>query len=334
MLASSVVAGSAYGHHSFSMFDMDRNRAVTLEGCLIRLEWTNPHAYLHVETIDDHGEAVVWQVEAIAAPQLERRGISLDSLAVGDLISVEAYPASNAERRLVAGAVVTTADGSKMVIGVRRGIVRAATPAPSVYVAAGLSGVWLGNQGLAQINAPSVLNSWPLTDKGGDAWSRYDGSQNPGVNCVPLPAPSIMLFPEINSVEFDENVAVIRSELINGDRVIYLDGRQHPENAEPSNQGHSIGWWEGDVLVVDTVHFTEHLFGNGYGVPSGLRKHVIERISLSEDRAQIIYSFVLEDPEYLTEPVSGGTQWQYRPDLEFEQISCDPESARRFLDAF
>ncbi len=315
------------------MFDIDR--LVTIEGRLIRLEWTNPHVYLHVETIDDRGGAVVWQIEAISAPQLQRRGISVNSLAVGDLISVEAHPARNAERQLAAGETVTTADGSKMVIGsTLRGTARVATPAPSVYVAAGLSGVWLGKMSLGQIASRSVLNSWPLTDKGRNALSQYDGSQNPAANCVPLPAPSIMLVPEINTMEVDDNVAVIQSELINADRIVYLDGRQHPENAEPTNQGHSIGRWEGDELVVDTVHFTEHLFGNGYGLPSGLRKHVIERISLSEDRTQIIYSFVLEDPEYLTARVTGETQWQFRPDLEPLESTCDSEAARRFLYAF
>ncbi len=143
-----------------------------------------------------------------------------------------------------------------------------------------------------------------------------------------------MLLPGINTVIIDENVMVLQSELAAAERIVHLDGRGHPEDVEPTNQGHSIGSWEGDVLVVDTLHFTEHLFGNGYGVPSGLRKHVIERLWLAEDGTQLIYSFVLEDPEYLTARVTGETQWQFRPDLEPLESTCDSEAARRFLYAF
>ena len=51
------------------------------------------------------------------------------------------------------------------------------------------------------------------------------------------------------------------------------------------------------------------------------------------DGTEINYSFSLDDPEYLTEPVTGEGQWKYRPDHEFERLPCDPEVARRFLDA-
>ncbi|NNC63325.1 MAG: hypothetical protein HKN84_00950 [Gammaproteobacteria bacterium] len=50
------------------------------------------------------------------------------------------------------------------------------------------------------------------------------------------------------------------------------------------------------------------------------------------DGAQIEYEFELEDPEYMTEAVTGTTTWDYRPDLEPQRIECDPENARRFLE--
>ena len=133
------------------------------------------------------------------------------------------------------------------------------------------------------------------------------------------------------SVEINATTVTIRTREI--DRIIYVDGRGHPENAEPSSQGHSIGRWEDDVLVVDTVHFTEHLVGNAFGVPSGFGKHLTERLSLSEDGTRMNYSFSLEDPEFLTAAVTGEGRWNYSPEHEFERLPCDPEVARRFLDA-
>ena len=81
-----------------------------------------------------------------------------------------------------------------------------------------------------------------------------------------------------------------------------MDGRGHPDGTERSNQGHSIGRWDGDVLVVDTTNFAFNrapVFGRparAEGVPSGLDKHVVERFRLSEDHTHIVIDFAMEDP--------------------------------------
>ena len=111
---------------------------------------------------------------------------------------------------------------------------------------------------------------------------------------------------------------------------IYMDGRGHPGNGEPSNQGHSIDRWEGDVLVVDSTLFEENRAGNRAGIPSSAQKHVVERYALNEDGTQIVIDFIVEDPEYLAEPLTGGIEWDYAPDLEMLRFSCDPESASRY----
>ena len=110
-----------------------------------------------------------------------------------------------------------------------------------------------------------------------------------------------------------------------------MDGREHPEDGERTNQGHSIGWWEGNTLVVDTTHFKDHPSGNGPGVPSGTQKHVIERYTLSESGKQLVIDIFLEDAEYLTEPFTGVVEWNYRPDLQLFRYNCDPELSRQFL---
>lgn len=115
-----------------------------------------------------------------------------------------------------------------------------------------------------------------------------------------------------------------------------MDGRGHPNGSERSVQGHSIGRWEGDVLVVDTTNFAEHrapIYGRPTrpeGVPSGLSKHVVERFRLSEDGTHIVIDFSVEDPEYLAEPFTGAVRWYYAPHFEYMGFDCDPENARRF----
>jgi hypothetical protein len=57
-----------------------------------------------------------------------------------------------------------------------------------------------------------------------------------------------------------------------------------------------------------------------------------ERLSVGTDGRTLSYEFLLEDPEFLLEPVSGKAVWDYRPDLEPTAAACDLDSARRFLE--
>lgn len=83
--------------------------------------------------------------------------------------------------------------------------------------------------------------------------------------------------------------------------------------------------------MIDTTHCAEHRDGNALGLPSGLRKHLVERFSLTADRRHLRYEFVLEDPDYLTAPVSQSIQWDYQPALKPSGVSCDVGAASRFL---
>jgi hypothetical protein len=95
--------------------------------------------------------------------------------------------------------------------------------------------------------------------------------------------------------------------------------------------GHSIGRWESGVLVGDTALFEPHRLGNGAGLPSSARKHLVERFSLNAEGG-LTYGYELEDPEFLKERVAGTAQWVYRPDVEFTPTPCDRENAKRFLE--
>jgi hypothetical protein len=103
------------------------------------------------------------------------------------------------------------------------------------------------------------------------------------------------------------------------------------DGADYAVQGHSIGWWDGDALVVDTTHFASSSVGHGRGLPSGPLKHVMERFALNEDRTALMYMFWVADPEYRSEPVTASVAFSHRPDLPWSDEPCDPEVARRPL---
>ena len=86
---------------------------------------------------------------------------------------------------------------------------------------------------------------------------------------------------------------------------------------------------EGDVLVVDTTLFADHPSANGSGVPSGARKHLVERYALSEDGTRLIVDFVMEDPEFMIEPFSARKELLFAPQLELLTYDCDPDLSRQ-----
>ncbi|HLF09963.1 MAG TPA: hypothetical protein VJA26_02020, partial [Gammaproteobacteria bacterium] len=139
------------------------------------------------------------------------------------------------------------------------------------------------------------------------------------------------LYPVTSTIEVGADTVTFHVDWMSSERVVYLDGRGHPEGGERSLHGHSIGHWEGDTLVVDTAQFADHREGTTMGLPSGPGKHLVERFSLSEDRRHLRYEAVLEDPEYLAAPVVNSSEWDYRPDLQPTGLACDLEVARRFL---
>ena len=85
---------------------------------------------------------------------------------------------------------------------------------------------------------------------------------------------------------------ILRNEFLDVYREVWTDGREHPADGEYTLQGHSIGWWEDDTLVVDTRYFEENPSGNGRGGTP----YLIERISrhLAGDRELVRHALKLE----------------------------------------
>ena len=110
---------------------------------------------------------------------------------------------------------------------------------------------------------------------------------------------------------------------------------QHPANVQPSLHGHSVGRWEGQTLVIDTIGFEPNLSGIALNIPSSAGKHTVERLTLTEDKLRLRYEVTVEDPTYLSGPATLTQQWDHRPDLEFSQNTgaCDEEVANRYKDS-
>jgi hypothetical protein len=118
VLASALVLASSVairGHHAFGA-EFDPNAPIRLQGKVVKLEWVNPHAWIHIEVTKD-GKQEVWMVEGGTPNTLLRRGLTRDSLTVGTELIVDGYQTKDHSLKRANGRDVTFTDGRKMFMG-------------------------------------------------------------------------------------------------------------------------------------------------------------------------------------------------------------------------
>ena len=319
--ALALIASPAAAHHSQAIYD--NSQTVTFEGVVTDYRWTNPHIYLYVETQSDSGDTVVQAVEGQVTAIMRRLGWDSDTFAPGDRVTVQAHPSRDPERLMV---LLESAEKGGVTYSGNAAPLRRLGAAPRQ--ADSLSGIW-EVPFTPLIGMFSNPSSWALTARGAEGIAAYDDSMNPQLQCIARTAPWVMIFTGLHNIELGDDVVSIRTEYDTVDRTVHMNASH--EGAEVTPQGHSIGRWEGDVLVVDTTHFADNRSGHARGIRSGAEKHLVERFSLDPERTSLTYSFVLEDPEYLAEAVTGELQAAYRPDLAFRPVRCDVDTAGRFI---
>jgi len=111
--------------------------------------------------------------------------------------------------------------------------------------------------------------------------------------------------------------------------VVYMDGRGHPAKLEPTWFGNSVGRWEGDTLVVDTIGFNGLTRLDTIGHPHSDAMHVIQKFTYT-DRDHLNYEVTIDDPKMYTKPWSNTrTFWRMKPGEELIEYSCE-ENNRDF----
>lgn len=142
-------------------------------------------------------------------------------------------------------------------------------------------------------------------------------------------APSVAFYmqaPFPMEIHQDANLIVFRMEYYDQVRLIHLDGREHPPADVPhSKNGHSVGHWEGDELVVDTTHIAAGSFmNNGFNHSDNIR--LTERFKLSADGQTLFLTQVTEDPEVFAGKAARYMSWRKGDGYVFP-YECDPNFA-------
>ena len=149
----------------------------------------------------------------------------------------------------------------------------------------------------------------PLTEAGARSIEGFDGAStdNPRLRCEPTNILFDWTFEaDVNRiVQEGDRIRIVYGSM-GLERTVHLDMREHPADLVPSRAGHSIGQWEDEVLVLDTIRFAPGLLSADGRLPHSERLHVVERFTLAEDGRALRRSWVADDPLYFEGGVHGG----------------------------
>ncbi|HEV2701117.1 MAG TPA: hypothetical protein VGV09_05780 [Steroidobacteraceae bacterium] len=155
------------------------------------------------------------------------------------------------------------------------------------------------------------------------AQAQGDDQETPQANCVPPGMPAIMNQPYPMELLFTPGKVTIVIEAYSQTRRIFTDGRKHPEDPDLTYNGHSIGHWEGDTLVVDSVGFTpDTALGPSQGYRHSDQMHIVERFRLSApDTMEVVTT--IDDPKALTQPFSSTKVLKRHRDWDIAEYICE-----------
>lgn len=354
-LASLSIPASA--HHGFGLFQLEIKRE--WEGTLTKMNLVNPHSYMELDVVGEDGNMLHMRCEMRAATLIRRSGWSTDMFTVGSHVKIEGNPhrddpeacyietftiddeiTMNRNDQISSAPVDTSdrplrlADGQLNISGDWAVEQLVLTVPPSggrgSMIPKSMSPAFAaGNLSIEEVRATQPPRPQTVyTEQGQAAADAFDGrspEDNPWFACKPTSFIRdwtadwpINRF-EQKTLASGEKVIDITYGLYNFDRRIHIGMTEHPANIERNYAGHSIGNWEGDTLVVDTVGFTE-----GVLTPptrSSEQMHIVERFSLDTDTMALKREYSVTDPVYLAQPYAS-YDVMYLSDVPFEAQEC------------
>ena len=339
----------------------DSSRKVTLEGIVTKVDWVNPRAFLFINVKDSGGSISNWAVEFGNPLELEKNGWKSNSLKIGDVVSVEGLLARGEARQAAATSIVLKASGRKIFTAVAaRRPAAAAAPAPRwpnghvrLGPPPGGKGYWGTPSAkvlVENIPAKPAMNDDGLLANIADIdkvapfkpWARalYEFRQralltdDPIARCLPPGGPRQFQMPY--GFQFVEQPELGRILVLHGGgnrnwRIISIDGRPAVAASEAvaSYYGTSVGKWEGDTLVVDSVGFNEKFWMTAGGLPHTEALHLIERFS-RPNLNTLRYEVTVDDPRTYTRRWTGGWTIQWVPDEELQEYFCEENADPAF----
>ncbi len=345
--AGLVATGTASAHHGFGNFAM--NEDIELTGVITKLDFVNPHAWVHFDVTNTDGTRTEHRCELRSATTLRRSGWTPEMFPTGMQITIQGSP-DRSEPLACYVSTITFGDGSSLDrygqrIEATLDLTRAAR-LPSGEP--NISGDWAQEQRVMTDPRGRDGTLVPLSQAedfgvGGvpDGQNEIPGARGTEAASAPrpptLPAPANALVAltdagraamqtlvdipravrscttgsiisdwsgePVNHVAQEGDTITLQYGFLGLERTVHMNLAEHPAAVEPSRAGHSIGRWESEVLIVDTVGF---LPGTLRGVtPHSEQLHVVERFSLDPATMMLKREYTAEDPLYFTASYAG-----------------------------
>ena len=183
-----------------------------------------------------------------------------------------------------------------------------------------LSGVWMVRE---RTNTFDMKGDPPMQPWAEAKFKAATKEVDPYLSCFPHGLPRILLVPmPLEIVQIPGRVIMLH-EFDHWVRQIYTDGREHPKDVDPTWMGHSIGRWDGDTLVVDTVGLNDKTWLDYAGHPHSDALHVMERIRRA-DQDTLVSDVTIDDPKAYTKPWTGQKVYKLRRDWQImEMVLCE-----------
>jgi len=302
--------GQVYAHHG-SAPHFDSDDIVSLEGTVTQMHFVNPHTFVHFEVAETDGSTAEWRCELSGASQLRRFGWSRDTLVAGQDIQIVGARARR-ETNSCDTQSIRLADGTDLSRGV---YIQETIEQPRVADSADAT----SRQQYLENGRPNFNGGWIVRDGG-------------GMSALPVPTEAGLLAADgydlrfddpvihcesgnivwdwarqahVNDIRQDADRILVRYGYLDLTRTIYLDVANHPENLDPSLEGHSIGRWDGDTLVIDTIGFLPRILIPRESIMTSAEMRVVERFRYDNESSTLIRDYVVTDPLYLAEPYRG-----------------------------
>jgi hypothetical protein len=340
----------------------DEARRITLDGIVTRIEWVNPRAYVFVD-VREPAAVSNWAIEIGNPLELEQRGWMRTTVRIGDGVTVEAVPARGDVKRARLTTFWKKNPRAQVFIG-RGAAARAASVVPArtprwpdgqvrLGPPAGGKGYWgaaavttmIEAGKTVAVRADGLLTN--LSDVDAVApfqpWARavYLHRQrtlledDPSSRCLPPGGPRQFHTP--NGFQFVEQRELGRILVLFGGgnrnwRIIYTDGRPLGQAAEavPSYFGSSVGRWEKDTLVVESVGYNERFWMTNGGLPHTDALRLVERFS-RPDLNTLRYDVTVDDPRTYTRPWRSAWTVQWVADRDLEEFFCEENAESTFI---
>jgi len=334
LLTVPVFVERAHAHHGAGRYDP--RQKVEFQGKMTRVDFVNPHTYVYFDVVGPDGKVIAMKCETRGATVLRRSGWSPEMFVRGASIKVTGSPHRDDP---TACTVDTMTIGDKPTLeryqqlSDAKSVNRTKRPFRLANGRPNLAGDWAqeqqvlatpppgrGRTGLVPISQADAIRAGKLPMPDGpagwfpppvtltaagqaaaEALRKRPTSENPRLSCQITSILFDWVFDgTINRITQSANAIKMEYGAAPGlTRTVHMNMKAHPANIAPSRAGHSIGRWDGDTLVVDTVGFAPGSLAGS--LPHSSKLHVVERFTLNPTMLELTRDIVAEDPDYFVD---------------------------------